>query len=56
MEKGLGKNGMNVACGMGMSILLMPSGAEVYACSVSKMKCKGYEARNERRSWNEMQR
>jgi hypothetical protein len=30
LEKGLDKNGMNVACGMEMSILLKPCGAEVY--------------------------
>ena len=30
LEKGLGKSGMNGACGMEMSILLKPCGAEVY--------------------------
>ncbi|NDP21150.1 MAG: hypothetical protein GZ091_08730 [Paludibacter sp.] len=35
LEKGLGKNGMNVACGMEMSILLKPCGAEVCDCNDS---------------------
>ena len=49
-EKGLGKNGMNVACGMEMRILLKLCGADVYDWNQSEMQCKGSEVRNERRS------
>lgn len=36
LKKGLGKNGMNVAREMEMSILLKPCGAEVCACNDSE--------------------
>lgn len=35
------KNGMNVACGMEMSILLKPCGAEVYDWNDSENGVKG---------------
>jgi hypothetical protein len=38
--KSFWENGMNVACGMEMSISLKPCGAEVYACNVGEMQCK----------------
>ena len=39
MEKGLGENGMHVACGMEMSISMKLCGAEVYVCNEGEMKC-----------------
>jgi hypothetical protein len=39
LEKGLWENGMNVACGMEMSISLKLCGAEVYVCNEGEMKC-----------------
>jgi hypothetical protein len=39
LEKGFGENGMNVACGMEMSISLKLWGAEVYVCNEGEMKC-----------------
>ena len=38
-EMSLWENGMNVACGMEMSISPKLCGAEVYACNEGKMKC-----------------
>ena len=40
MEKGLGENGMHVACGMEMSISLKLCDAEVYVCNEGVMQCK----------------
>ena len=41
LEKGLGSDRMNVACGVEMSELPKPCGAEEYAINESGMKCKG---------------
>jgi len=52
LEKGFGENGMNVACGMEMSISPKLRGAEVYACNVGKMKCWfGLRYETDRNEW-----